>query len=251
MSEQNQMSLWEHIFELRKRVIYVLILFLVSVAAGFYFAPAVINYLKLQEVAQSVDWVVINLTDAFKVYIQFAMSLGIVITFPFALYQIWAFISPGLTPKERKVTLAYIPGGILLFLVGLSFGYFWLFPFVVKFMMGISQQLNAQELYGMKEYFSFLFSLILPFGFLFQMPLLMFFFTRLGLLNPYLLRKIRKYAYFILFVIAAIITPPDILSHLFVTFPLILLYEISIWLSSIAFRKVQASREEEIEQTIE
>ncbi|WP_025026298.1 twin-arginine translocase subunit TatC [Caldalkalibacillus mannanilyticus] len=246
MSEQSQMNVWEHVGELRKRVIYILLLFVLSMVLGFYLAPTVINYLKLQDVAQSIDWVVIGLTDAFRVYLQFAMALGIVITFPFALYQIWAFVSPGLTVKERRVTLSYIPGGILLFIIGLSFGYFWLFPFVVGFMMNIAEQLGAQEMYGMASYFSFLFTLIIPFGFLFQMPLLMLFLTRLGVVNPVLLRKIRKFAYFALFVIAAIITPPDLLSHLFVTLPLIILYEVSILLSHLSYKKMVRAQEEEL-----
>lgn len=109
-------------------------------------------------------------------------------------------------------------------------------------MTNMATQLGAQEMYGMVSYFGFLFSLVIPFGFLFQMPILVLFLTRLGIISPVLLRKIRKYAYFALFVLAALITPPEILSHLFVTIPLIVLYEISVWLSHITYKRVQKEK---------
>jgi sec-independent protein translocase protein TatC len=244
MSNQTNMSVWDHVGELRRRLIYVLLLFLTSMVIGFFLAEDVINYLRLQKVAENMNWVVIGLTDAFKVYFQFSLVVAIAITFPFALYQIWAFIRPGLTDREQKVTLSFIPGALFLFLLGNAFGYFWLFPFVVGFMTNLAQNLGAQEMYGMIHYFSFLFSLVLPFGFLFQMPLLVLFLTRLGIITPELLRKMRKFAYFGLFIIAAVVTPPELLSHLFVTLPLIILYEVSIWLSQLAFRKMKTERQD-------
>lgn len=243
MANQTNMTMWDHLGELRKRLIYVLIVFVLSMLIGFFFAEEVVSYLKLQ-VAEHLELAVFSPTDAFKVYIQFAIAVALTITFPFALYHIWSFVKPGLTEKERKLTLSYIPGGALLFLIGLSFGYFMLFPFVLSFMTNIATQLQAVEVYGMLQYFSFLFSLVLPFGFLFQMPLLILFLTSLGIITPAFLRKIRKYAYFALFVLAAVITPPELLSHLLVTLPLILLYEISIWLSGVSYRRLQRNIEE-------
>lgn len=237
--QEQDMSVIGHIGELRKRVIYILILFLVSMVIGFFTAEYVIRYLMNQPVAEQVPWVVIRLTDAFQVYFQFAIVVGLVITFPFALYQLWAFISPGLRQKERQVTLSLIPGSIFLFVLGLAFGYFWLFPFVVQFMTGIAERIGVEEMYGMVQYFHFMFSLVVPFGFLFQLPILILFLTRLGVITPVLLKKIRKYAYFGLFVIAALITPPEILSHLFVTLPLIILYEFSVWLSNVSYKRMQ------------
>ncbi|GGK26664.1 Sec-independent protein translocase protein TatCy [Caldalkalibacillus thermarum] len=232
------MTVMEHIGELRRRVIYILILFLVSMVIGFFLADDVIQYMQKQAEAAQIPWVVIGLTDAFKVFLLFSIVVGLVLTFPFALYQIWAFVSPGLTDKERKTTLAFIPGAFALFIVGLAFGYFWLFPFVMQFMTGIAQQLGAEEMYGMIHYFRFMFTLVVPFGFIFQMPLLMLFLTRLGVISPPVLKRIRKYAYFALFVIAALITPPELLSHLVVTVPLIILYEISVWFSQWTYRRM-------------
>ncbi len=217
----------------------ILILFVVSMAIGFLFADDVIRYLQAQPVAEPVHMVVIDITDAFKVYVYFAVIVGLVVTFPWALYQIWAFVKPGLTEKERKVTLSYIPGAFVLSLAGLAFAYFLLFPFIVDFMISIAERVGAEEMYGMPQYFRFLFTFVLPFGLLFQMPLVILFLTRLEIITPILLKRMRKYAYFILFVLAALITPPEVLSHLLVTVPLIGLYEFSVACASFAYRKKQ------------
>ena len=229
--DELQMTVGEHIGELRKRVIKVLILFLLFTVLGLIWADEVVLFLKDQPVAAEIPWVVLGLTDAFKVYFLFAMVLAVIMTFPFALYQVWAFVSPGLTPKERRITLFFIPAAVLLFLAGLAFGYFWLLPFMIQFMMGLADRLGAEEMYGMVHYFQFLIMFVVPFGFIFQLPVLVLFFTRLGVITPALLKRIRKYAYFALFVLAAVITPPDLFSHLLVTVPLILLYEFRIWLA--------------------
>lgn len=238
-TSDRQMPLEEHIGELRRRVIRLLILFLLFMVAGFFLADDVVLYLKNQPVAAQIPWVVLGLTDAFKVYFLFSIVVGLVLTFPFALYQIWAFVSPGLTPRERRLTLSFIPAAVLLFLIGLAFGYFWLFPFMVQFMMNLAERLGAQEMYGMIHYFQFLITFVVPFGFVFQMPVLVLFLTRLQVISPQLLKRIRKYAYFALFVVAAVITPPDVFSHLLVTLPLIGLYELSILLSRLASPKTR------------
>ena len=163
------------------------------------------------------------------------------------LYQLWAFVSPGLYEKERKVTLAYIPIALLLFLSGVAFSYFILFPFVVDFMMRMSNDLHVEQVIGIHEYFTFLMQLTLPFGFLFQMPVVLMFLTRLGIITPMFLSKIRKYAYFVLLVIAALITPPELVSHLMVTLPMLVLYEVSIVISRVTYRKMQQTETEEKE----
>lgn len=256
MPEQTQtdMSVYDHIGELRRRVMITMILFVVFTVIGFVFSDDIVFYLQQQPSAENINMVVINITDAFKVYFLFALTIGVVLTFPIALFQIWAFVKPGLTPKERKMTLSYIPGATILFVLGLAFAYFWLFPFIVGFLMNIAQNLNAQEMYGMPQYFSFMISFVLPFGFLFQMPLLVLFLTGLGIVTPQFLTRARKYAYFILFVVAALLTPPELLSHVIVTLPLIILYEISITLSKIAYkrkRKAQAAADAKLESSSE
>ncbi|ASB59894.1 twin-arginine translocase subunit TatC [Bacillus stercoris] len=237
----NQMSLLEHIAELRKRLLIVALAFVVFFIAGFFLAKPIIVYLQETDEAKQLTLNAFNLTDPLYVFMQFAFIIGIVLTSPVILYQLWAFVSPGLYEKERKVTLSYIPISILLFLAGLSFSYYILFPFVVDFMKRISQDLNVNQVIGINEYFHFLLQLTIPFGLLFQMPVILMFLTRLGIVTPMFLAKIRKYAYFTLLVIAALITPPELLSHMMVTVPLLILYEISILISKTAYRKAQKS----------
>lgn len=166
----NQMSLLEHIAELRKRLLIVALAFVVFFIAGFFLAKPIIVYLQETDEAKQLTLNAFNLTDPLYVFMQFAFIIGIVLTSPVILYQLWAFVSPGLYEKERKVTLSYIPVSILLFLAGLSFSYYILFPFVVDFMKRISQDLNVNQVIGINEYFHFLLQLTIPFGLLFQMP---------------------------------------------------------------------------------
>jgi sec-independent protein translocase protein TatC len=127
----------------------------------------------------------------------------------------------------------------MLFLVGISFSYFIVFPFIIEFMGRLAADLGIAEVYGINEYFSFLLQIVLPFGFLFQLPVIIMFFTRLGIVTPMFLSSVRRYAYFLLLVVGGLITPPEVLSHIMVTIPLILLYEVSIVISKVAYRKSQ------------
>lgn len=243
-----EMSLLEHIIELRRRLVFIAFFFAVFVMAGFFLAKPIILYLQQTDEAKLLTLNAFKLTDPLLVYMQFAVIIGAVMTSPLVLYQLWAFISPGLYEKERKVTLSYIPVSIILFLGGIAFSYFILFPFVVEFMTNLSDDLKVNQVIGIYEYFQFLIQLTLPFGLLFQMPVIIMFITRIGLVTPMMLAKIRKYAYFFLFVIAAFITPPDMLSDFMVAAPLLILYEISIIISRISYRKAQKAVIQEANQ---
>ena len=235
--KEKEMSVYDHLVELRKRILIVLVFFVLAMICGLFLSRPMILFLQSAPEAQNIPMNAFKLTDPFKVYFQFAFIIALILTSPLALYQLWAFVSPGLYEHERKVTLAYIPVSVLLFLGGIFFAYFMLFPFVIDFVSTLADRLNIHEMYGINEYFSFLLQLTLPFGFLFQLPIVVMFFTRLGIIQPMMLVKIRKYAYFILLVIAGLITPPDIVSHLMVTFPLFILYEISIFISRFSYKK--------------
>ncbi|MBM7646591.1 sec-independent protein translocase protein TatC [Scopulibacillus daqui] len=232
-----RMSVIEHLNELRRRLMIVVFGFIVTFIIGLLAAKPVIIYLQHSEQAQDITMNAFRVTDPLNVYMEFAFIIGAVLVSPLVMYQLWAFVSPGLYEHERKVTLSYIPIALILFLLGLAFSYYILFPFVVGFMGHLSKEMHIQNVIGINEYFSFLLQLTLPFGFLFEMPILVMFLTRLGIITPPFLIKIRKYAYFILLVIAGIITPPELVSHLMVTVPLIILYEISIGISKLAYKQ--------------
>ncbi|WP_199426900.1 twin-arginine translocase subunit TatC [Thermaerobacillus caldiproteolyticus] len=238
-----EMSIYEHLGELRKRLIIVVVFFVIAMIASFFLVEPVILYLQKAGEAKELTMNAFRLTDPIKIYMQFAFVIALIMTSPVLLYQLWAFISPGLYERERKVTLSYIPLSLLLFLAGVSFAYFVLFPFVVRFMQNLASSLGIHQVIGINEYFEFLLQLVLPFGLVFQLPIIVMFLTRLGLITPMFLVKVRKYAYFVLLIVAAIITPPDVLSQVIVMIPLSILYEISIWISRIAYRRARLAEQ--------
>ncbi|WP_240377482.1 twin-arginine translocase subunit TatC [Bacillus piscicola] len=245
---QKDMSIYDHIGELRKRLIISGSFFLAAMIVGLFLSPKLITYLQNIPEAESFPMNVFQLTDSLKLYMNFSFFVGLILILPILLYQLWAFIAPGLLEKERKVTLSYIPIATVLFFGGLAFAYFILFPNVIHFLSQLSDRLNLTEQYGVNDYFGFLFRLTIPFGFLFQLPVVVMFLTRLGLVTPAWLRKMRKFAYFVLLVVAGFITPPEIISHLMVTVPLLLLYEVSIFISRFSYKKVLQAEQEKMAQ---
>lgn len=229
----NEMRYLDHLNELRKRIIFSFIYFICSVILGFIVANPVIQWLKPTEL----DWNTFALGDALGVYIKVATLIGFTLSLPFFLYQIWAFVRPGLKGGEQKIALRFIPAATFLFLIGLLFGYFILFPMIIQFMVNITKAAGATMLLGMHQYFGFLFSIVIPISILFELPILVMFLTRIRLLNPLRLRKFRKFAYLILVITATIITPPELITEILVSIPLLLLYEISVWLSNMVYKK--------------
>jgi sec-independent protein translocase protein TatC len=238
MSQQD-MTIYEHLEEIRKRLMVVVVFFFIAAIGGLLLAKPLIHYLQHADAAAEMTMNAFRVTDPLKIYFQVAFVIGIILTSPVILYQLWAFVSPGLHEKERRVTLSYIPASVLLFLGGLAFSYFILFPYIIHFMMKLSGDLNIEQVIGINEYFQFLFQTTIPFGLLFQLPVVTLFLTRLGIVTPQFLGQIRRYAYFVLLVIAALITPPDIISHMMVSIPLFILYEVSIFVSKIGYKKAQ------------
>ncbi len=245
------MSVMDHVGELRRRIMIIVIFFLIALIAGFFLATPLITYLQNAPTAQDLPMNAFKMTDSIRIFMTFAFASALIMIFPIILYQLWSFIRPGLHENEQKATLAYIPIAFILFLMGLSFSYFILFPYIIQFMSNLAERLDITEQYGVNEYFSFLFQITLPFGLLFQLPVVVMFLTRLGLITPAFLSSVRKLAYFVLLVIAGFITPPELISHLMVTLPMLLLYEFSIWVSRLTYRKVlkaQRLMEEQEEQ---
>ncbi|WP_097151107.1 twin-arginine translocase subunit TatC [Ureibacillus acetophenoni] len=243
MTQTNELTVLEHLEELRKRLVIVTITFVVSLGIGFWFAPNILNIMKGQPTAIGVDWNLFGYTDGIMIYLKCAFILSLLITLPIALLQIWLFLKPGLTEKEAKSTLVYVPVSFLLFLLGLSFSYFILFPLMLNFLSSINQSIGAVETYGINQYFSLLFNLTIPVGAVFELPVVILFLTKLGIVTPTKLRKMRKVSYFILIVVGVSISPPDFISDFLIIVPLLLLFEISIWVSSWSLKRQQANEE--------
>ena len=240
MKEKN-LTVIEHIDEIRKRLMVIVVFFVIGVIGSFFIAKPIIKFLQAE--AGYDEFHAFNVIDPITLYLKVIIILAVVLISPVIMYQVWAFIAPGLHETERKVTLSYIPFAFLLMIVGIMFSYFVLVPYVMYFMKELSGELGITQTVGINQYFTFLFQILIPFGIIFQLPIVLLFMSRLGILDPKKLVKIRKYAYFTLFVIAAFITPPDLMSHLLVTVPLFVLYEISIIISRVGYRKFQKAEE--------
>lgn len=243
LAKQTEVTWIEHLEELRKRIIWILIVLVLTLIGGFLIAQPIILYLKDVPPASDISWNVFSPWDSIRIYVNVAFILAIVISLPFTLFQLWLFIKPGLKESEQRASLIYIPFAFLLCLGGLAFGYYVVFPFAFSFTGMITSNLGLIETYGISEYFSFMFNILIPLGLLFELPIVILFLTRIRLLNPNRLSKFRRYAYFVLLVFGALITPPDVISAITVTIPMIILYEISILLSRFVYKRQQIQDE--------
>ena len=160
MEQEPEYTLVEHLAELRKRLIIVAVTFILSLTIGFSLAPRLLTFIKKQPTAMHVEWNIFGYTDGLMIYLKCALMLAILITLPIALYQTWLFVKPGISGEESKGTIMFIPASFLLFLAGISFSYFLLFPLMLNFMSNINESIGAIETYGMKQYFTFMFNLL-------------------------------------------------------------------------------------------
>lgn len=238
---RDDMHVVDHLTDLRKRIIYTLIAFGVMFAAGLAFVSRLYKFFVQPLTSQGYKLVVISPGEVIMVYFSMAGIVSIGLSLPFALYQVWRFVAPGLTPKERRYTVRLLPVAFVMFLVGVSFAWFFIFPTILHFLLEISAQ-NFQVMMRAEAYFSFLTSICLPFGFIFELPIVVVFLTRIGIVTPRLLRKLRRYAYLVSVILGVLISPPELVSHLSVVLPMIALYEISIGLSVLAKRRRDANR---------
>lgn len=230
-----------HLTEVRKRLLIVFGWFSAAMCAGLFLSPRLLAMLKSQPAAEGVEWNVFSFTDGLMIYMKCALLVAVLFTLPILLYQLWAFVRPGLTEAEAKAALPFVPVSFALFLSGASFGYFVVFPMMLRFMKTMNRTIGAIETYGIDRYFSFLFSVVFPLAVAFELPVVLLFLTKIGLLTPERLKTARKYAYVGLTIVGACISPPDLLSHLSVTIPLIGLFEISVLVAGRQWRVMRES----------
>jgi sec-independent protein translocase protein TatC len=263
------MSLVDHLDELRKRAILCLVATFAGMVliycvynpwvlyilrgpldgvAGkadnpFAFNTRLVAFLQasLSEAQRAnMDLHFIGLLEGFLVKLRTSFIAGMVLTSPFIFYQIWKFVSVGMTAREQKAVQVFFPVSLLLFVCGILIAYFIMMPVVIYFLIagggaGLTPNLTVSQ------YVSPVALCCLGFGVVFQLPLVILVLTRLGIVTPTFLRKKQKYAILMMFVLGAMLTPPDIVSQMLLAFPLIVLYEISIWLSKIAWARRQRS----------
>lgn len=231
--EDKELNIIDHLDELRKRLIISVVAFFIFFIVSFIYVEDIYNWF-----VRDLDFklMVLGPSDIIWIYFMLAGVVALAATIPVLALQVWLFVKPALLPNELKATLSYIPALFLLFVGGLAFGYFVIFPTVLQFLVDLGDGMFVTS-FTAEKYFRFVFSMTIPFAFLFELPVVTMFLTSIGLINPYVLQKLRKYAYFVLVVIAVCITPPDFMSDFLVTIPLLVLYEISVSLSKIVYRR--------------
>lgn len=246
--EQNQlekeMNFTGHLSELRNRIIVTVIFFIAFFIVGFIYVKDIYYFFK-----SDVDFslIVTGPGDIVWIYFMMAGLVAIAGTIPVLCLQVWLFIKPGLTANERRASLAYIPAVFILFIVGLAFGYILFIKLILPFLLSLNDGMFDQ-LFTVDKYFKFLLRITVPFALLFEIPIVAMFLTSLGIITPDYLRKIRKYAYFVLVIIGTIVTPPDFVLQIVVAIPLIILYEISIYFAQIVYKKRLKKHKEFMEE---
>ncbi len=232
MSDEKKSPFTEHLGELRDRLVRSFIAIGIGFGIAYFFKEKLFEILTAPLVAvmnenEGTKMIFTGLPEAFFTYLKVALLAGIVLSLPVLFYEFWMFVSPGLYRGEKKYLLPIVLLSIIFFVIGSSFGYFVVFPYGFKFFLGFANQ-NIHAMPSMKEYLSFAAKMLLAFGFVFELPLIITFMARMGLVSVLFLKKNRKYAILLFFVGAALITPPDVITQVMMALPLILLYEVSI-----------------------
>ena len=245
--DENKLPLTAHLQELRKR----LILSFIAVGIGFVFCYTFSDTLfgllaapLLKVMPRGGSLIFISVAEAFFTYMKVGFIGGLILTSPFVLYQIWAFVAPGLYRHEKRYVVPFVSLGSFFFALGIFFAYYVALPMGFKFLLGYATDF-IKPMPNMKEYLSFSIKFLLIFGLVFEFPVALLLLTRIGVVEARTLARHRKYAILLIFIFAAVVTPPDIISQILMALPLMALYEVSILLARLFGRKKRESASEE------
>jgi len=228
--QERKMSLIGHLEELRRRVIICILAVLACSLFSYFYSDKILAILK-RPFPHSL--VFITPQEPFIITLKIALFAGIVFALPMLLFQAWQFISSGLKEKEKRYLLVYAPFSLLLFLTGASLAYFLVIPIGLRFLLGFGGS-SLEPMISISKYLSFITIMMLAFGIVFELPLVLLFLVKIGIVSPQFLAKKRKVVIIAIFILAAILTPSvDAFTQLLLAVPLIILYEVSIWLGKI------------------
>jgi len=256
ISDEKEMSFLDHLEELRWHIIRSLIAIVILAIAAFVAKKFVIDtvilgpsgtdfwtYRRLCELSEilktpalcintlSFELVSRKLSSQFMTHVTVSFAAGLVLGFPYLFWEIWRFVRPGLHPKERKASRGATFSVSLLFMLGVLFGYFVIAPISVRFFASYEISNTLQNLFDLSSYISTVMMIVLGTGILFQLPVIVYFFTKAGIISSGLMKKYRKHAIIVILVLGAIITPPDPFSQVLIALPLMLLYQLSIFIA--------------------
>ena len=230
LNEDDKIPFTSHLEELRTRLVSCCIAIGIGFAISYGFKEKLFKILTkplLKAMNTGDKLIFTGLPEAFFTYLKVALIVGIMLASPVIIYQFWKFVAPGLFEKERRLIIPIAVISSFFFIGGALFGYFVVFPFGFKFFLSFATE-TIQPLPSMREYLSFSSKLLFAFGIVFELPIVITFLAKLGIVSVAFLKKNRKYALLIFFICSAALTPPDVVTQLMMAFPLIILYEISI-----------------------
>jgi sec-independent protein translocase protein TatC len=229
-----KMTLVEHLDELRWRISVSIAAIVIGACVAFWKIQAILKLLMLPPVDHLAFF---SPTEAFFEFCKLACFAGLFFASPVVIYQIWAFISAGLTQKEKRTVLFALPFSIALFLGGAVFAYFFVLPWALKFLIDFAGP-YVYPILSLSKYLSFVTMLLLAFGIVFEMPIAVLILAELGIVSPSFLSRNRKFAIVAIFIAAAVLTPtPDAFTQCLMAVPMLILYEVSIWVSKLAYKK--------------
>jgi len=269
----NSMSFLDHLEDLRWHLIRIFIAIVLSGTVAFIFGTFIFDniimwpkrmsfptYQWLCNMSQvfgindttfcqaEFPFIIQNRTMAgqFSAHIWTSLYAGFIISFPYVIYQLWKFISPGMKDNERKNSRGFIIISSLLFFIGVLFGYFIIIPLSINFLANYNVSSEILNEIDISSYISLIRSSSIAAGFVFELPIIIYFLTKVGLVTPKSLKKYRKFALVIVLILSAIITPPDIASQIIVAIPILILYQVSILISRIVVRNQKKKQKKDV-----
>jgi|TARA_B110000438_G_scaffold264431_1_gene277104 sec-independent protein translocase protein TatC len=268
MKDPNQMSFLDHLEELRWHLIRSVLSILIFGVIAFMFKDFIFNTLLFGP--KSTDFITYKwfcdisqllgqgnsfcvqempfriqsrtMAGQFSAHLWTSILAGFIVAFPYVLYEVWKFISPGLNQNERNNAKGFILVASALFFIGVLFGYYIITPLSINFLGNYTVSTEVFNDFDLASYIGLLRASVLSSGLIFELPIIIYFFTRIGIVSPMFLKKNRKFALVILLSLSAIITPPDIASQIIVCIPLFILYEVSIIISRMVYKKQELNK---------
>lgn len=238
MMEKEQ-TLFEHLAELRQRIIRSVLVIIVAVIVAVVFSQQAFSYIMEQARTDGVQLVQFTFSDAFLTQFKLAVLGGLVLAFPFILYQVVAFVLPALKPSERRILYLGLPFATFMFALGWAFGWYVVVPISKGFFLDVSSAVGVTNQITPSAYLGFVLGICNPLGIAFELPLLVLILARIGLVTAGFLARVRKFAFLAIMILAAVLSPPDVFSMSIFLVPLYGLYEFSIILARIAAPKTK------------
>ena len=247
MNDEAKQPFMSHLEELRTRLIRSFIAIGIAAVASYAFSEEIFKFLTSPLMAglpEGEKMIFTSPTEVIFTYIKIALIVGLLISSPYVFLQVWKFIAPGLYQNEKKYVIPFVVCSTVLFVGGTAFGYLMVLPLGFKVLIGMAPD-NVDAAIKVNEYFSIATKMLLGIGLGFEMPIIIFFLTKIGVLNIAFLKKNRKYAILLAFIAAAIFTPPDPVTQCIMAGPMIILFEIGIFFAGFAEKKKKEKEEEE------